>query len=279
MRQIWRFLKMYNYFVTGYKGFIGSRIFDALPDRKLGIDLKDGEDILDQLPRHGKVETIFHLAALPRVEYSVENPFYTLKHNVLGTSKLLEWAKEHGAKRVIFSSSAAIYGEGAGPSSPYGLHKLMSEMECKLYSQLYGLDTVCLRYFNVYAEDQPFGGAYSTVISAWMEMIRRKEPLRIDGDGEQTRDYIHVDDIVNVNLFCARHKEKFNGAAYDVGSGETISLNDIRKFVVATRDVEWLQAPRRSGDVKHTKANIGPLADLGWKAKVNIMDGLSRCFV
>ena len=271
-------MEKYNFLVTGHKGFIGSHIFDALSGTKIGIDLKEGEDILDCLPENIEVETVFHLAALPRVEYSVENPFYTLKHNVLATSKLLEWSKNHGVKRVIFSSSAATYGDGEGPNSPYGLHKLMSEMECKIYSQLYGLDTVCLRYFNVYSENQPFGGSYSTVISAWLEMIRRGLPLRIDGDGEQTRDYVHVDDIVGINLFCAEHKEVFNGAVYDVGSGETVSLNHIKRFVEEASDVEWIHAPPRPGDVRHTIANTKPLTQLGWDAKIDLIEGLTRCF-
>ena len=265
--------------VTGYKGFIGSHLYETLPEeQRIGIDLKDGEDIIDQLPDI-QVDTVFHLAAQPRVEYSVENPSYTLKHNVLGTSRALEWAKNHGAKRVVFSSSSAIYGDGTGPSSPYGLHKLMSEMECKLYSELYGLDTVCLRYFNAYAEDQEYGGPYSTVISAWMELLKKSKPLRIDGDGEQTRDYVHVDDIVSVNLFCANYEGRLNGACFDVGTGEAISLNSIKEFVEERYKVRWQQAPEREGDVKHTLANTRPLQDLGWEAKIKIAEALNKCFI
>tara|TARA_R110002126_G_scaffold36505_2_gene111007 strand:+ start:59 stop:886 length:828 start_codon:yes stop_codon:yes gene_type:complete len=268
-----------NILVTGHNGFIGSRLFKRLPkDQRIGIDLKDGEDLLDQLPDI-QIDTVFHFAAQPRVGYSVENPSYTLKHNVLGTSRVLEWAKDHGAKRVVFSSSAAIYGNGNGPNSPYGLHKLMSEMECKLYSDLYGLDTVCLRYFNVYSEDQGYGGSYSTVISAWMELIRQNMPLRIDGDGEQTRDYVHVDDIVSANLFCANYEGRFNGACFDVATGEAISLNSIKEFVEERYKANWQQAPERDGDVKHTLADIKPLQDLGWEAKIKIADGLKKCFI
>ena len=265
--------------VTGHNGFIGSHLFERLPEgQRVGIDLKDGEDLLDQLPDI-QVDTVFHLAAHPRVGYSVENPSYTLKHNVLGTSRVLEWAKNHGAKRVVFSSSAAVYGNGSGPNSPYGLHKLMSEMECNLYSELYGLDTVCLRYFNVYSEDQEYGGSYSTVISAWMELIKQGKPLRIDGDGEQTRDYIHVDDIVSANLFCANYKGKFAGSCFDIGTGKAISLNSIKEFVEERYKVKWQQAPEREGDVKHALANIGPLQDLGWEAKIKIAEGLNKCFI
>jgi nucleoside-diphosphate-sugar epimerase len=268
--------------VTGHKGYIGSHLFLELQDLGydvIGIDLKDGEDILHCLPDKS-VDFVFHLAACPRVGYSVEKPSYTLKQNVLVTSTLLEWAKDHSIKRVIFSSSSAVNGNGDGvPTSPYGLHKLMNEMECRLYSELYGLDTVCLRYFNAYSEDQQFGGSYSTAICAWMEMIKRKMPLRIDGDGEQTRDLVHVEDIVRVNIRAMQSNKKFNGKAYSVGSGESVSMNYIKNYINKHNKVEWVNAPARIGDVKHTKANISEtMKDLNWKPSVSIEEGLSRCF-
>ena len=168
--------------VTGHRGYIGSHLYDDLVDlghEVRGIDLKEGEDILHCLPE-GQFDYVFHLAALPQVELSINHPSYTLKQNVLATSVLLEWSKNHGVKRFIFSSSAAAKGDGNGPKSPYALHKLMSEMECKLYSELYGLDTVCLRYFNVYSEDQPFGGSYSTAISAPRKAFKNGRRWRAD---------------------------------------------------------------------------------------------------
>lgn len=267
--------------VTGYKGYIGGKLYNkliAIGYEVFGIDLKDGQDIIDCLPKNKNFDCVFHLAALPSVEYSVLNPSYTMKHNVLATSKLLEWAKENKVKRFIFSSSSAIYGDGNGPKSPYGLHKLMSEQECKLYSELYGLDTVCLRYYNLYSEDQKYGGAYSTAISAWMEMIRTNKPLRIDGDGEQTRDFIHVDDVVQANLFCMNHKENFNGKFYDIGSGKSISLNYIKDYIDQFNEVKWDHRPERIGDVKYTKANIQEMLNFGWTPKISIEEGLERCF-
>lgn len=271
---------MKKYLVTGHKGFIGSRLYGALPaEETIGIDLKDGHDLIEQLPDES-VETVFHMAALPSVEYSVRNPSYTLKHNVLGTSKVLEWARKQGVKRVVFSSSAAAYGDGLGPNSPYGLHKLMSEKECKLYSELYDLDTVCLRYFNVYSEDQPYGGPYSTIISAWMEMVRQDKPLRVDGTGEQIRDYIHVEDIVSANIFCASYKFKFNGTVYDVGTGTGITVGELKEQVSAkVPSVKWVFGPPRSGDVKSSVASPFSLKRLGWTPRVNIGDGLDRCFI
>ena len=267
--------------VTGHKGYIGSHLFSSLKNSGYdthGIDLKDSEDIMYCLPDE-TFDYVFHMAACPRVGFSVEKPTYTLKQNVLVTSKILEWAKDHNVKRVIFSSSSAIMGDGDGqPKSPYGLHKLMSEMECKLFSQLYELDTVCLRYFNAYSEDQPFGRTYSTAICARIEMIRQNKPLRIDGDGEQTRDLVHVEDIVSANIFCMNHNENFSGKFFNVGSGTSVTMNYIKDFIDENYNVEWNHAPPRKGDARHTLADITELRSLGWEPKISIQEGLKRCF-
>lgn len=268
--------------VTGHKGYIGGHIYKKLLSEGhevFGIDIKEGNDVLHCLP-DASFDYVFHLAALPRVEYSVQNPSYTLKQNVFVTSTLLEWAKSHNVKRVIFSSSSSVMGGGDGvPKSPYGLHKLMSEMECRLFSELYGLDTVCLRYFNAYSEDQPFGGAYSTAICAWMEMIRQNKPLRIDGDGEQTRDLVHVEDIVEANIFCMKHNDSFSGAVLNVGSGTSVSMNFIREIINKYHQVEWNWAPPRKGDVRSTLADISKIKKLGWSPKISIQEGMERCFM
>lgn len=267
--------------VTGYKGYIGSRLYSKLKrigHDTYGIDLKDGDDIKHSLPPEG-FDYVFHMAALPSVQYSVENPSYTLLQNVYATSVLLQWAKEHGVGRVIFSSSAAAQGENGYPTSPYGMHKKMSEMECKLYSQMYDVDTACLRYFNVYSEDQKYGGAYSTVISAWMHMIRHGSPLRINGDGEQTRDFIHVDDIVDANIFCMNHEKNFNGDILNVASGESVSLKYIKSFIDSkNEDIKWTVLPNREGDIKHSESDIRKILDLGWSPNVSIANGLEKCF-
>jgi UDP-glucose 4-epimerase len=266
--------------VTGHKGYIGSKLFDSLQDSQhqvFGIDLKDGRDILHHLPDKD-FDYVFHLAAFPRVQQSVEEPSDTFRNNAYCTSVLLEWAKNHNVKRVIFSSSSAVVGNGEGPTSPYGLQKLISEQECKLYSELYGLDTVCLRYFNVYSKDQPFGGSYSTAICAWIHMIRENKPLRLDGDGEQSRDFVHLVDVVRANIFCMQYEKKFHGAVFDVGSGETCSLNYIKTIIEQYNDVKWIKAPERKGDVKHTSSNIIPLKKLGWEPVITIDNGLQSCF-
>lgn len=262
--------------VTGHKGYIGNKLFNKLNDGiniVHGLDLKDGRDVIHHLPNIS-YDYVFHLAAFPSVQRSVNEPSDTFRNNTYSTSVLLEWSKKHNVKRVIFSSSAAA----ANITSPYGLQKRISEQECKLYSDLYGLDTACLRYYNVYSEDQKYGGAYSTVIGSWMHMIREKKPLRIDGEGTQTRDFIHVDDIVEANIFCMKHKENFNGEVYDVATGISISLNKIKQFINSTNKVEWDIQPERKGDIKYSHSIISGLLSLGWKPSVFIEDGLRRCF-
>jgi len=274
--------------VTGHMGYIGSRLYKRLKDdghEVMGVDRRADNpderlDIRHKLfHRHTpwpkfQAEYVFHLAAQPSVQWSIENPSTALSHNVHGSSAVLDYSKHVGAKRVIFASSAAVY----GASSPYGLHKLMTEMECSLYAKLYGLDTVSLRYFNVYSEDQQFGGAYSTVIAAWMEMMRQNKPLRVDGDGNQTRDFIHIDDIIDANIFCMNHKGNLAGLSFDVGTGVETSLNEVRDIVNQYCEPEWCNADSRLGDIHFSRANTQGLEGLGWKSKIDIVDGLKKCF-
>lgn len=274
--------------VTGHKGYIGSKLYGrlkALGHDVHGVDMAsieatEGLDIRSHLFHNGKPwlkfypEYIFHLAAKPSVPWSVEHPSESLSHNVLGSSRVLEFARETGARRVIFASSAAVY----GLASPYGLHKLMTEKECKLYSHLYEVDTISLRYFNVYSPDQKYGGPYSTVISAWMEALRWGTPLRMDGDGTQTRDFIHVDDIISANIFCMEHEENFAGATYDVGTGVETPIEQIRKYIDSLSPVAWKEMPHREGDIEFSCANIAPLKELGWSAQTDIKNGLKDCF-
>ena len=273
-------------FVTGNRGYIGSHLSLALKEsghEVRGIDLKvpQGQDVRRDLHHHisFKPEYIFHLAAIPQVQYSVENPSETLSNNVYGTSKVLEFAKNVGAKRVIFSSSAAIYGNGNGPVSPYAVQKLMSESECELYSGLYGIDTVSLRYFNVYSADQPCDNAYATVIANWIRALRAGSKPYITGDGEQSRDMIHVSDIVSANIFAMNFEENFHGRRYDVGTGKTISLNKIKNFILEHHpSVEFDYVPSREGDVVYSCAQTAPLRNCGWESSVSIERGLRECF-
>jgi len=266
--------------VTGHRGYIGKHLFNKLKSLSYdvyGIDLKDGLDVLFSLPDKD-FDIVFHLAALPSVSFSVDNPSYSYRHNSYATSVLLEWAKNHGVSRFIFSSSAAVYGDGSDPVSPYGLQKLLSEKECKLYSKLYGLDTVSLRYFNVYSQDQQYGGPYSTVISAWMEMVRQCRPLCINGTGEQIRDFVHVDDIVAANMFCMNYKEKLNGDAYDVGTGENFSLNQVRDIILSTIKADFATKPARAGDIGESKISNNNLMSIGWSPQVDFKKQIIKYF-
>ena len=283
--------------VTGHKGYIGAHLYKELVEcghEVIGIDLQEeiSKDInsLQGLKKdengnfhphfwNFKPEFIFHLACFPRVAYSVENPVLTMENNVLATSRVLDFANRVGAKRVIYSSSSSVVGNGDGPTSPYGLQKLFSEMECKLYSELYGVDTVCLRYFNVYSEDQQADGPYATAIANWMKFIRENRSPFITGTGEQKRDMLHVSDAVQANMFAMRYHKNFSGKNYDVGTGENISLNKVRDIVYNHfPDVNFDYVEERKGDVFETKANTEPLEDLGWKAQMNIDKGIEKCF-
>ena len=275
--------------VTGHKGYIGSKLFKKLKElghEVYGIDIASKStpeqlDIRWHLFDHEKSfnhikfkpEYIFHLAAKPSVQWSVDNPSEALAHNVMGSSRVLEYAKLVGAKRLIFASSAAA----DTPTSPYGAHKRMTEFECQVYASLYDLDVVSLRYFNVYSEDQKYGGAYSTIISAWLEKVRNNEPLRLDGDGSQTRDFIHVDDVVSANIHCMHHKENFNGIACDVGTGTSYPISYIKDYFDNVFEVTWDMQPDRIGDIKHSKADTSTLESLGWTAQISLKTGLRRC--
>lgn len=281
--------------VTGHKGYIGSKVYKKLVElghEVIGIDLKNDSDILKDLREHNdnsgnfhpfyanfKPEYVFHLAAIPRVPYSIKFPVEVMENNILSTSIILNYARKIGAKRVIYSSSSSVVGNGEGPESPYALSKLVPEMECKIYSKLYGLDTVCLRYFNVYSTDQRPDGAYGTAVASFMSAIEKGQRPYITGDGEQRRDMLNVHDAVSANIFCMERKENFDGQHFDVGTGENVSLNEIKEIVKEYHpNVEFDYVDPRAGDVMYTKADTSGLKKLGWQVKVNIKEGIRKCF-
>ena len=283
--------------VTGHKGYIGSRLFKELKQQGhdvIGIDLNEeypknilGLDGLKEDNQGNfhpyffnfKPEYIFHLACFPRVPYSIKDPVGTMYNNVMCSSVVLNFAKKVGAKRVIYSSSSSVVGNGDGPESPYALQKLVSEMECKIYANLYGIDTVGLRYFNVYSKDQRADGAYATAVANWMKHIREKQVPFITGDGTQRRDMLHVSDAVSANIFAMNYPNNFNGQHFDVGTGANISLNEIKDIVNEYHShVKFDYVSPRKGDVMCTLADCGPLLKLGWQTKVSIKDGIHQCF-
>ena len=248
--------------VTGGCGFIGSHIVDALVRDGCEVavldDLSTGNleylnpaaELLEASVADGEVVRsavegatwVFHLAALPRVQQSVDDPIGTHAVNVNGTLNVLQAAREHGVERVVVSSSSSVYGDqethlmtedlAPNPLSPYGLHKLIGEQYADLFASLFGMQIVSLRYFNVYGPRQSAEGAYALVIPHFLRLRDEGKPLTVYGDGCQTRDYVHVDDVVRANLNAANSELPAGRAvALNVGSGEETSVNEIAAMV------------------------------------------------
>ena len=243
--------------VTGGAGFIGSHLVNKLIEQEVKVIVLDdcstgkykninpkacyiNTDITtinpyEFLNKEIDVDAIFHLAAKTTVQESINKPEYYNNVNVKGTLNMLILANKLNVKRFIFSSSSSVYGDvkvptsedySLNPLSPYALNKLIGEQYCKLYSDIYNLDTICLRYFNVYG-DRMNNEGYKLVFPIFKEQLLNNKSLTINNDGEQRRDFIHVDDIVNANILVAKHKSNFKGDIYNVGSGISYSINEI----------------------------------------------------
>ena len=214
-------------------------------------------------------DVIFHLAAVPRVTYSVEYPFETTQSNILSTMAVLDAARKHDAK-VIYTSSSSIYGgakvlptptcSAACPQSPYAMQKWQGEEWCRLYASLYGLNVVCLRYFNVFGPHSYYGGAYSTVLSAWLYYLYVDDAVCpfLEGDGTQTRDFCHVDNVIQANVLAATSNVQFKGKAFNVAQGAAHSLLECKELLenISGKKLDLEMKPPRIGDVKDTLADI-----------------------
>ena len=284
-----------NILVTGIAGFIGSNFAkqfkERFPDALIvGIDdFSSGRRealindivfyegsvtdtaLLEKIFLAHKPEYVFHFAAIPRVSYSVEQPVKTTDANVTGIIAMLTASKNHGVKRFIFSSSSSVYGGAKDlptkesenlpdPKSPYAAQKLCGEIFCKLFSELYGLDTVCLRYFNVYGPGQYGDSAYSTVISAWLEALyfpERKKAF-IEGDGTQSRDFCFVDNVVDANIKTMGSSRPFKGETFNIAHGERTAVNEVKNLIeeYTGKKLDLEQRTPRVGDVTHTHADI-----------------------
>ena len=283
--------------VTGHKGYIGSHLHKKLKQLGhvvQGIDLQEeySRDInsLQGLEEDQKgnfhpyfwnfrPEYIFHLACIPRVGFSIDEPVKSMKNNVIAGSSVLNFARKVGARRV--SDVICIYEDTEKMQISWAIDKYKSIIfsGLKLYSELYGIDTVSLRYFNVYSKDQPADGPYATAISNWMKYIKNGKNPFITGEGNQRRDMLHVADAVEANIFAMEREENFHGQTFDVGTGENISLNEVKEMVHRHfPGVEFEYVDPRPNEVAVTLAKTGPLKKLGWKTKVNINDGVEECF-
>lgn len=302
--------------ITGVAGFIGSNFAkqfkDKFPQAEIvGIDdfssgrreaLIDGVTfyegsitdtaLLEKIFSTHKPEFVFHFAAIPRVSYSVEHPVETTHANVTGTVALLTAAKNHSTKRFILSSSSSVYGGAKGlptkesentpdPKSPYAAQKLCDEIFCKVFSDLYGIDTVCLRYFNVFGPGQYGDSAYSTVVSAWLEALYfpQNKKAFIEGDGTQSRDFCYVDNVVSANILAMQCEKKFDGEVFNIAHGERITVNEVKGLLeeYTDRKIDLERRPARLGDVDHTHADINKAREwFGYEPKFKFKDGLKE---
>jgi nucleoside-diphosphate-sugar epimerase len=296
--------------VTGGAGFIGSHLVDGLVERGHSVRVLDdlfsgsADDVngaaelvigstADEALVRGAVEgaeVVFHLAAHRAVLRSVEEPLATDTANVHGTLTVLKAATDSGVRRVVYASSSSVYGgadqlptpESAPtiPRSPYAVTKLVGEHYCRVFAELYGLETVSLRYFNVFGPRQRPDSAYAAVIPLFIQALLARQPPTVHGGGHQTRDFTYVSDVVAANFAAvASPVEACNGRAYNVAAGESHSLLDLLSILeqILGRDVDPVHTGPRAGDIPHSRAD--PTAahrDLGFRCDVDFKDGLRR---
>ena len=286
--------------VTGGAGFIGSNLVDKLLDIGHEVIVIDNEssssnekfywnerasnhkfDIVDYKNTrslYDGIDIVFHLAAEARIQPAIKNPIRSVLTNSVGTCTVLQCAKEAGVKRVIYSSTSSSYGRNNPPCvetmvedclNPYSVSKVSGEKLCKMYYELYGLETIILRYFNVYGERHPLMGVYAPVVGLFLRQSENKEPLTIVGDGEQRRDFTHVSDVVNANVMVAVSNPESTafGEVYNVGTGKNYSINQIANMISDNQ----VNISPRIGESRETLANISKIKKtFGWSPKIDI---------
>jgi len=295
---------MAHYLVTGGAGFIGTNLVKQLladghrvraldnfstgkfPNRLqpeaeyIEGDIHSEPDVKKAVTA---VDGIFHTAAVPRVPYSVEHPLETNDHNITGTLNVLIAARDAGVQRFIFSTSSSVYGGSKGevavtedmkfePKSPYALQKVAGQEYCRLFSELYNLETVALCYFNIYGPYLDPEGAYALVIGKFLRQRSRGEPLTICGDGEYYRDYTHVSDVVRANILAMTSARVGRGEVINIGNGRPFSVNQVAALIGGP----ITNVPPRPGDVRFTKAdNTRARELLGWEPTIRLEDGVA----
>ena len=289
--------------VTGGAGFIGSHLVDKLIEKghktfvldNLSTGKKENlnpqaefkeADICDFeaiKPFFNGVDFVFHLAAIPRVLISVEDPVKTSKVNILGTVNVFKAAIEAKVKKIIFASSSSVYGEqeklplkedmAPNPISPYGLQKIVVEQFAKLFTQLYGLPIISLRYFNVYGPRIDFESGYSLVLGRFLQQKNQGQPLTIYGTGEQTRGFCYVSDVAEGTIKAIENEDLNGGEIINIGSEKSHSVNYLAKLIGG----EIRSFPPRPGDPLHTMADISKARILlGWQPQVSFEEGVKR---
>ena len=285
--------------VTGGAGFIGSHIVEKLKRLDHMVVVIDNE-YSDNDNFHWRKDTlnvniditdykalkkaftgadyIFHCAAEARIGPAIENPLNALNINTMGTCNVLQCAREVGAKKVLYSSTSSGYGLNEAPNietqpddclNPYSVSKIAGEKLCKMYTDLYGLNTIIFRYFNVFGERAPRKGQYAPVTGIFLRQKAAGEPLTIVGDGEQRRDYIYVKDVANANIMAAisNPDEDAYGQVYNVGSGKNYSVNEIASFI----SDDTINIPPRIGEARNSLANIDKIQKtFAWKPEVDV---------
>lgn len=305
---------MATYLVTGGAGFIGSSLAEELVrqgDKVRVIDDFSTGRRENLLPLEGKielfegsitdpelvakamkgVEVVFHQAAIPSVARSVEDPAASMFANVQGTTVILDGARRSGVRRVIFAASSSAYGNTKElpkretmvpqPLSPYAVAKLTGEHLMRVFSELYGLETLSLRYFNVFGPKQDPKSQYAAVIPNFITAALEKSRPKVFGDGEQTRDFCFIENTIAANLLGATTTKKLEGQVVNVACGERISLNQLLGFISeeSGHKIEAIYEPTRAGDVRDSLADITAIQELlGYEPKVKVRDGLARTF-
>ncbi|MEI8255567.1 MAG: SDR family NAD(P)-dependent oxidoreductase [Deltaproteobacteria bacterium] len=235
---------------------------------------------------------VHHLAAQVSVPESVERIDECVSINVNGTLHVLDAARSEGVSRVVFSSSAAVYGDdprspktedlAPAPKSPYGITKLDGELYLRMYAELHGLPTVSLRYFNVFGPRQDPRSAYAAAVPIFVQRALANDPVTVYGDGEQTRDFVYVEDVALANMLAAEHPDVGRGEVFNVAQGGRITINELvsRVRFLAGSSSRVEHAPERSGDIRHSQASVGRIhASLGFTPRVGLEEGLRRTIV
>jgi UDP-glucose 4-epimerase len=297
--------------ITGGAGFIGSNLARGCLEAGAEVRVLDNfatgrHENLDEIRRDVEViegsivepdavgrasrdcEVIYHQAALPSVPRSVEEPLQTHAVNATGTLNVLQAARERGVRRVVYAASSSAYGDtevlpkvetmAPNPLSPYALQKYMGEVYCRQFTRLYGLETVALRYFNVFGPRQDPNSAYAAVIPNFITAISKGEPPEVHGDGLQSRDFTFVRDVVAANLAAAAGPAESAGEVFNIACGHRatlLELIDMIAEVLGVAAVEPRFGPPRPGDVRHSQADIGKAEQLlGWRSRHAMVDGL-----